>query len=115
MRHLAVAVITAPLAFCSAAQADQFIIKGVGAHSCGRWVLDRQAGDYRAMGALAKEAWVQGYITAYNEWAFQRPDVTAGTDSDGVFAWIDNYCASHPLDTVAVAIRRLVISLDRSR
>jgi hypothetical protein len=58
---------------------------------------------------------VQGYITAYNEWAFQGPDVTGGTDADGVFAWMDNYCALHPLDSVAVAIRRLITTLDRSR
>jgi hypothetical protein len=115
MRYLPLAIITAALAFCPVAQADQYMIKGVGGHSCGRWLSDRQAGDYQAIGALTKEAWVQGYITAYNEWAFQRPDVTAGTDADGIFAWIDNYCASHPLDTVAVAIRRLLVSLDRSR
>ena len=54
MRHLLVAVIAAVLAFSVAVEADQYIIKGVGAQSCGRWLSDRKGSDYQAIGALTK-------------------------------------------------------------
>jgi hypothetical protein len=29
-----------------------------------------------------------------------------GTDINGLFAWIDNYCATHPIDNIATATSR---------
>jgi hypothetical protein len=32
-------------------------------------------------------------------------------DWDGLIAWIDNYCAAHPLDKLDTAARSLVVEL----
>ena len=40
--------------------------------------------------------WVRGFISAFNTYRSPTGNVTAGTDMDGVYAWIDNYCAAHP-------------------
>jgi hypothetical protein len=39
-------------------------------------------------------------------------DVTAGTDSQGIFAWIDSYCRSHHLEKLADAVSALVLTLE---
>jgi len=38
-------------------------------------------------------------------------DISKGTDIDDITAWIDNYCAQHPLDRFADAASALVIEL----
>jgi hypothetical protein len=39
--------------------------------------------------------------------------VAEGTDINGVFAWIDTYCAAHPLDPIAKAAIALVVELSK--
>jgi hypothetical protein len=36
------------------------------------------------------------------------PDVLAGLDVEAVFAWVDRYCAQHPLDPTITAVRALL-------
>ena len=36
-----------------------------------------------------------------------------GIDNNGIFAWIDNYCAAHPLDSIATATIALVAELSK--
>jgi hypothetical protein len=38
-----------------------------------------------------------------------------GVDAKGLFGWIDNYCAGHPLDTVADAAFALISELQRRK
>ena len=38
-------------------------------------------------------------------------NLAEGTDADGVFAWIDNYCSAHPLETIYSAAEALVVTL----
>jgi hypothetical protein len=52
-----------------------------------------------------------GYITAYDEWSAGPSDITRDTDFNGVLAWIDDYCAKNPLETIATAASDLVVTL----
>lgn len=95
----------------SAAQAYQ--VHGAGAKSCGMWSEYRIQ---RSPLAGVMETWVQGYLSAFNALSAvngHEADLAAGTDDDGVFRWIDNYCATHPLDRLSSAAAELIAELDR--
>lgn len=53
------------------------------------------------------EGWVGGFLTGSNSILSNSPtniDVFAqATDAQGLWAWVDNYCQAHPLDSVARA------------
>jgi hypothetical protein len=76
--------------------------------SCGAWLDDRRT-DRDA--ALAAQDWVLGYLTAYNEYVAPDGAISRGTDQDGMMAWLDGYCQSHPLDLVGQAATALVREL----
>ena len=57
---------------------------------------------------IAQMEWVTGFISAFNYYVSRTGDVRTTNDFDGYYAWIDNYCAAHPLDTVANATVALI-------
>ena len=91
---------------CSAATIHEL---GGGTSSCGQYLKDRR--DRDSVEATADMFWIQGFITAYNHYAAPDGNITAGIDSEGIAAWVDNYCQAHPLDDLAVAAAALVAEL----
>jgi hypothetical protein len=84
-----------------------YIVLGQGTVSCGNWTSER-----KKQRAWTVQSWALGYISAVNERAaFGIRDVTDGTDSEGVFAWIDNWCKDNPLENVSRAVSKLTIDL----
>jgi hypothetical protein len=69
---------------------------GSGAASCGSWTANRRI---RNDIALMQVSWVLGFLSGI-------ADIKASTnplrnmDSDGVAAWIDNYCRQHPIQEI---------------
>jgi hypothetical protein len=64
---------------------------------------------------IHRNGWVLGYISSFNGYALSvDDDVSSGVDANGLISWVDNYCATHPLDTVSTAAFSLVMEL-RSR
>lgn len=58
------------------------------------------------------QSWVLGYVTSVNANVLTvNQDVAGGSSSDALFSWIDDYCAAHPLDSLARAAGSLVDSL----
>jgi hypothetical protein len=57
--------------------------------------------------------WIAGFLTAFNYYQSATPNVAEGTDMNGVFAWMDTYCAAHPLDPIANAAIALVAELSK--
>lgn len=76
--------------------------------SCGTWTKDRREHSV-ALGAY--EGWIEGFLSglAFTKWPAQNPLV--GIDTDAAFAWVDNYCSAHPLDTLSVATFALMKEL----
>jgi hypothetical protein len=72
-------------------------ILGHGNQSCGSWLQARRSESWPA---LVQQGWLSGYVTAFNNYASRNGNISAGTDVDGLFAWVDNYCQSHPLDSL---------------
>lgn len=103
------------------ARPQTYTVLGAGAQSCGAWAQQRQAtaaagyGDLAQLADISAKNWVTGYLTAYNEFVDARGDATHGVDQDGLYAWLDTYCAAHPLDDLAKATRELAHELQTRR
>jgi len=115
-RELLAAVAALVLAAAGAqarpAQDGGFTVLGIGAHSCGSWVSDRKANGWAA---VVDEAWVVGFLSAYNQFGPAPDDIAAGTDVAGATGWIDNYCTQHPLETISLATQALINELNKRR
>ncbi len=75
---------------------------GTGGNTCGSWIAARQipGGEQR----LADEQWVVGFLSGVGSMKYATAlDPLHGVDAEGVWAWIDDYCRSHPLDHISVA------------
>jgi hypothetical protein len=109
-RACIVAIVAALLASGSA-QARNPAIRGPGTESCGAWTKERApSGDQGAR--FDRESWIMGYVSAYNVFALKiDADVARGVDAKGLFAWLDNYSAAHPLDMLGIAANELVNEL----
>jgi len=96
----------AAAAFASAAPASEYTIYGVGGRPCAAWLRARAQ---PASDSTIMQSWLLGYVTSVNAYQLTiSADVALGTDPDGMFRWIDDYCAGHPLDSVARAATGLV-------
>jgi hypothetical protein len=94
----------------TARAANQYVIFGAGSRPCGSWLqLRSQALPESAI----LQSWVLGYVTSVNAnlLSVNQDDVTAGATPDALFSWIDNYCAAHPLDSLARAASAMLDSL----
>jgi hypothetical protein len=83
--------------------ADQAVTMGVGNDSCGSWTANRKAHGVRE---VADISWVVGYLSAAATWGHVNP--LKGTDAEGVWAWMDNYCRAHPLTNIIDAASAFV-------
>ena len=112
------------LVFCFQAEAKEgWEAFGMGTQSCAEWT--KAEGERRPVssgGTMLTESgsdipgqtqWITGFLTAYNYYQSATPNVAEGTDMNGVFAWIDTYCAAHPLDPIAKAAIAVVAELSK--
>ena len=77
-------------------------ILGAGALPCGEWTKDRA--DPNAL--FADGQWVLGFLTAFNFFGNGTGHLTANVN--GVAAYLDIYCAQHPLDNLATATQAFI-------
>jgi len=93
----------------SVKSSSPYIALGTGANSCGTWTSET-----RTNVGIENKSWVLGFLTAYNLYGLSVSDnIAAGVNSAGLFAWIDNYCATHPLDDITTALEGLIAELKR--
>jgi len=84
---------------------------GPGDKSCGTWTKDRH-GDPAVAGLY--DAWLLGFVSGVNTsetLSLNHPDILKRTDATGIMGWMDNYCASHPLDSVMSTVIKLIVEL----
>jgi hypothetical protein len=109
---LAVVILAALSIQASAQKSDWKIAIGQWGSSCGKWTQERQS---RSAGAHLSAQWVAAYLSGKNfESTFldeQDDPLRGAPDFDGLMAWIDNYCGSHPLETVHKAADQLMDEL----
>jgi hypothetical protein len=105
----------ATLLLCSPLEeAKAYRIAGIGLRSCGSWTATRGQG----AAAIGAEQWVLGFLSGVAfcaESEGSSVDPLDGTDANGVWAWIDNYCRKNPLDQLEEAPHWFVLAQPRSR
>jgi hypothetical protein len=131
-KRMSVLCLAVGIGMPSLTPAQANMVMGYGTQSCGTWTANRITGT-SAMAAAAvgpkvsdlittsimqkllMETWVTGFVSAYNIWESSNGDILVGKDANGLYAWMDNYCAKHPLDQLAAATNALVIELFRDQ
>ena len=78
---------------------------GAGQQSCGAWTSHFSSPGYHTV----DQQWLLGFVSGTS----YEGTVLSETDGNAITAWVDNYCAQHPLDNVATAAGRLVDVLVR--
>jgi hypothetical protein len=86
----------------ASSQAFSQTMVGTGARSYGAWTKDRRDSVF----STVNDQWVFGYLSGAND-EIKSPDFLKLTDSSAIVAWINNYCASHPLDKIFAAATAL--------
>ncbi len=89
----------------AADDAGIFTIMGSGTKSCGTIAKDHEEDRWSK---VIDSAWVNGYITSYNNYEHTGEDVAKGIDAAAIDLWIYNYCKENPLDNLHDATRELV-------
>lgn len=105
---LIVSPIGAPVKSAAGDAKGNYQIFGAGAESCGTWTAEKANNE---RGRLEDLVWALGWVSAYNRYYDPSGNIAAGTDSDGIGAWIDNYCAAHPFDSLGTAAEALILAL----
>jgi hypothetical protein len=72
-----------------------YAIMGAGLEYCGAWTEARQQN-----AAELPEHWLLGYLSGIGSESVSGTDPLKSMDAEAVFAWVDNYCRAHPLDTI---------------
>ena len=112
------------LAFCFQTEAKEgWEAFGSGTQSCAEWTKsEAERRPVNSGGTMltqtgsdipAQTQWIAGFLTAFNYYQSATPNVAQGTDMNGVFEWVDTYCAAHPLDPIAKAAIALVAELSK--
>jgi len=84
--------------------AESILVFPPGLDSCQVWTQGRiQTG----VAQLARQAWVLGFVTAANAYTqtygYGDGNLTKGTDAEGLYAWIDNFCIANPFNGLSSA------------
>lgn len=93
---------------CCAPRVEATVILGSGAASCGTWTGDRQRNEARSQ---LNQAWVLGYVTAYNLYKPDQQGMVKPMDSRAMMLWIDNYCDANPTQDISDAAKALIEEL----
>src|SRR5579864_7956430 len=89
--------------------AQEQAVLGQGNVTCGSWLNGRKGDDTEASSRIA---WILGYVTAFNQYGSKpEGDVSGGTGTEQIMAWIDNYCGQRRSDNLYRASAALVQQL----
>jgi hypothetical protein len=107
MKIVAIAALVMMAGCAQASAANHVMIFGNGTRPCSDWSDDRR--DPTSATTIALEAWLGGFVTAYNTYGpGHSGDVLDGMSADAVWSWMDSYCRANPRDQLAVAAVALI-------
>ena len=108
MRTLQIAGFCALAAWPAAARAAEYTTLAYGGITCESWASVRAS---KPSDAAVYEAWILGFISAYNAFVFKGPNVAAGSDFDALRGMVDDFCKEHPKDDLDSAAQALIKTL----
>lgn len=123
-----VAVVAFTILMTIATPAGSGYVLDVGASSCGKWMEARKVRG--APAEVMHTSWIYGYLSAVaaslesdargavflgknSQTLIEKADILNSKyiDASAINAWMDNYCRSHPVETIADALRILLAGL----
>ena len=106
-RILGVATVAGALAM-GGAVAQQYTTLAYGGIKCAEWSSVRAS---KPTDAAVYEAWILGFLSAYNAFIYKGPNVAAGTDFDALRGMVDAHCKQSPQDDLDSAAQTLIKEL----
>jgi len=107
VRLLAPATIVLALAAQGGA-AEQYTTLAYGGIKCAEWSSVRAS---KPTDAAVYEAWILGFLSAYNAFIYKGPNVAAGTDFDTLRNMVDAHCKANPQDDLDSSAQMLIREL----
>jgi len=89
-------------------QAAEYTTLAYGGITCAAWTDVRSS---KPNEAAVYEAWILGFLSAYNAFVFKGPNVAAGSDFDALRAMVDDHCKAHPQDDLDSTAQALIKAL----
>src|SRR5262245_61556603 len=108
LRVATVALLLAASGAGGAAAQGAYTTLAYGGIACANWTSVRSA---KPAEAAVYEAWILGFISAYNAFVYKGPNVAAGTDFDALRAMVDAHCKAHPQDDLDSSAQALIKQL----
>jgi hypothetical protein len=91
-----------------AAAQSQYSTLAYGGITCSAWGSARSS---KPNEAAVYEAWILGFLSAYNAFIFKGPNVAEGFDFDALRILVDDYCRQNPKDDLDSAAQSLIKEL----
>ena len=85
--------------------AEQRPVLGQGNISCSVWLEGRQTD---SPDAASRTAWLLGFMSAFNQYAWEGIDVSEGKGTEELMSWMDNYCRQHQSDHLHMASQAFI-------
>jgi hypothetical protein len=108
LRTAALALVGALAGTSALAQGAQYTTLAYGGIKCAEWSNVRSS---KPTDAAVYEAWILGFLSAYNAFVFKGPNVAAGTDFDSLRNMVDAHCKAHPQDDLDSSAQGLIKDL----
>jgi hypothetical protein len=80
--------------------AEGFALIGSGVESCGTWTASRRQSEFAA---IQPAQWILGFLSGAGYMSSEGVDPLNRVDAQAVWAWVDNYCLAHPLESIEQA------------
>ena len=83
---------------------DEYVV--IGQESCGKYLKsDKQT-------KLYFKGWLNGFLSAYNQYQYSGINVAASVDSESIDIWLVKYCQENPLSSYYQASQSLIKELE---
>jgi hypothetical protein len=92
----------------AAGQGAQYSTLAYGGITCATWTSVRSS---KPNEAAVYEAWILGFLSAYNAFVYKGPNVAAGTDFDALRTMVDEHCKANPQDDLDSSAQSLIKEL----
>ncbi len=109
---LALLICATPFAALGADKDGRFAIKGAGTASCERYLEERSK---RSEPYYLIAGWLNGYITAANQYADETYDLAAWQNSKLLNALLETHCKTNPKQQIHLAVRAMIEGLRAER
>ena len=92
----------------AAGQGAQYSTLAYGGITCATWTSVRSS---KPNEAAVYEAWILGFLSAYNAFVYKGPNVAAGTDFDALRGMVDEHCKANPQEDLDSSAQALIKEL----